>query len=215
MIIHPVVQGSIEWQMLRVGIPTASKFDKIITAEKGTRSSSFERYAHHCIAERMLGHPVELGSTSFMQRGQLIEEQARQFYEIFSDNVPTKVGGFISLDDMSAGASPDGFIGEDGLLEIKCPTPDIHVGYLLDARGIHYKQQCQGQLWICEREWVDTVSYNPDLPSCVVRIQRDEKYISALAAQVRDFNAYIRECLEQLAKRGYIGNADNPLIKVA
>ena len=214
MIIHNVEQGSLDWQMLRSGIPTASRFDKIATAEKCARSKSFEGFAHHLIAERILGHPIEIGSTSFMQRGNLVEKQAREFYELQTDNVPTRVG-FITLDDESAGASPDGLIGTDGLLEIKCPTPAVHVGYLLDAEGIGFRQQCQGQLWIAERSWVDTLSYNPDLPSTVVRQGRDERYITALAALVREFNAYIAHCLEQLAQRGYIGHADRPELQIA
>jgi hypothetical protein len=214
MIIHTVEQGSIEWQMLRSGIPTASRFDKIITAEKGARSKSFEDFAHLLVAERILGHPIEIGSTAFMQRGNVVEKSARQFYELQTD-IEVKPCGFITLDDESAGASPDGLIGENGILEIKCATPGIHIGYLLDAEGIGYRQQTQGQLWIAEREFVDTVAYHPDLPSTVVRFVRDEKYIAQLAALVRDFSAYIDDCIAQLAKRGFIGHADHPDLKIA
>lgn len=209
MIVLDVQQGSPEWQMARLGIPTASKFDKIITAEKMEFSKSAEKYALALLAEQILQQPVEGGSWSntYAERGQVVEEKARSFYELRKeldgDPVTVKRVGFCMSDDRRFGCSPDGLVVETGLLEIKCPKPDTHLGYLLDGQGIGYKAQVQGQLYTTGREWVDTLSYHPDLPPALVRRHRDEKFIAALEVHLKRFFVMMDEMKLKLIADGH------------
>jgi hypothetical protein len=93
-------------------------------------------------------------------------------------------------------------VGTDGLLEIKVPKPKNHIGYLLDEQGIGYRAQVQGQLWIAERAWVDTISYHPDMPIALVRQYRDEAFIAALAKAVDQFLLMLDDMKDKLIRKG-------------
>jgi len=200
MIALDLAQGSPEWLHARIGIPTASCFDKIITPAKLQFSKSSESYAWQLIAEQVLRAPMDDVSSAFMERGTDMERRAVSFYELQRD-MGTQPAGFCLRDDRRVGCSPDRFVGADGLLEIKVPSAKAHIGYLLDEDGIGYKAQCQGQLWVCEREWIDTLSYHPVLPSALVRQARDEVFIAALAAAVQQFLAMLDDMKERLQRR--------------
>lgn len=207
-------QGSAEWIQARLGIPTASQFDRILTAG-GKVSSQADKYINQLVAEQLLGVPMDDASGAFLQRGNILEQRAVSYYELQRE-VDTEVIGFVLRDDQRVGASPDRFVGADGLLEIKCPSAAVHVGYLLDKEGIGYKVQVQGQLWIAEREWSDTLSYNPELPPALVRQTRDEKFIIALAAAVDQFLEAMDEAKEKLQKQfGLFPDFERPLLRVA
>lgn len=204
-------QGTDEWRMARLGIPTASCFGKIITPKTLKMSEQSHPYAHKLLAEKILGRPQEDESTGFAQRGKELEVTALEYYEFIRDVSVDRVG-FVMRDDRRAGASPDGMVGESGLLEIKCPSAPVHISYLLDDAGIGYRAQVQGQLWIAERDWVDTVSYHPDLPDVVRRQGRDDIFIKSLATAVDAFLEYFDKCLAQLARDGYIELADGSVL---
>lgn len=207
-------QGSEEWVGLRVGRPTASNFDKVLTPKTLKLSGSFTGYAHQLIAEQILGFPVDSASSGFIERGSIMEKQAVDYYELQRE-CDTEAVGFILRDDERVGCSPDRFVGSDGLLEIKCPSAAVHVGYLLDTEGIGYKAQVQGQLWICERNYCDTLSYNPEMPAALVRQQRDEKFIAALAAAVEQLLSYIDESKLKLMKLGLFPGEKIPALRIA
>lgn len=145
------------------------------------------------MAERLMGHPIEDFKSSWMERGQFLEPEARSFYE-FQRDIETVRVGFMTNDQKTVGASPDSLVGDDGLLEIKCPSPGVHIGYLLrkpvDSK---YYPQIQGQLWISERKWLDILSYHPEIPPALVRVERDEEYIKKLAAVVLAFSQTLEE----------------------
>lgn len=185
-IVHDVEQGSEAWHKLRVGIPTSSEFSKILSPG-GELSISAEPYMYALIAERLMGHPVEHYKSSWMERGKEIEAEAADYYS-YRQDVDVERIGFITNRAGTVGVSPDRVVGESGLLEIKCPSEHVHVSYIYkrDLDKKHYSQ-IQGQLWISEREWVDIISYHPDLPWVLIRVQRDEKYISTLAEAVTRF----------------------------
>jgi exodeoxyribonuclease (lambda-induced) len=103
-----------------------------------------------------------------------------------------------------AGASPDGLVGDAGLLELKCPSATTHIAYLLGDLEGEYWPQCQGQLYITDREWVDLVAFSPVLPSVVVRIVRDEEYIDKLRATVDTFIQHMLLAREELKRRGCV-----------
>jgi hypothetical protein len=214
MKILDVEQGSPEWLMARLGIPTASNFDKIITPKTMKLSGSIDGYAQQLIAEQLLGVPMDNASGSFLERGNVLEKKAVDYYELQKECDTVNVG-FIVRDDGRAGASPDRFVGKDGLLEIKCPSAPVHIGYLLDKDGIGYRTQVQGQLLIAEREWCDTLSYNPDLPPALVRQYRDEAFIKALSAALDQFLNYVDESKLKLQKQyGLFEGFMQPEIKV-
>lgn len=187
MKIHNADQGSEEWRKLRMGIPTASEFDKILTPG-GEPSKQWEGYAHKILAEEMLGRPIEGYKSQAMINGTEREPESVMHYEFHRDIECTKVG-FITDDKMQWGCSPDRLIGEEGMLETKNPEPHTHVGYLIDGKiNQSYWPQLQGQLFIAERQWVDIMSYYPEMPPKIVRVGRDEVYIKKLAEALFTFS---------------------------
>lgn len=202
MIVHECPQGSPQWHELRRGKPTASVFKDIVTPAKGELSKTSTKLAHKLLAERFLGYPLESFSSAAMQAGREGEPLARAWYE-FAKDCEVREVGICFTDDGRIGASPDGIVGR-GLIEIKCPNADTHVGYMLAADGIagDYKPQIHGQLWVCEAEWLDSVSYCPPFPPRLVRIQRDEKYIATLSAAVDQFADQLDEMEAKLRGMG-------------
>lgn len=186
MILHDCKQRSDEWFRLRLGIPTASEFHRILTPG-GKLSAQADEYLHWLLAEWMVGEPLERPESQWMQRGELLEPEAVKAYELETDRETQRVG-FVTTDTGMIGCSPDRLIGADGLLEIKCPAPQTHVGYML-TRTIpkDYWTQIQGQLYVCERGWAEMISYCPGLPNVIVQVQRNEEFISKLTEALVQF----------------------------
>lgn len=187
-----IQQGSPEWFAARCGKATASRFSDVLAKLKsGAESASRKNYRARLVVERLTGKPLETFSNAAMQQGVEREPLARMAYEAETGNLVEEVG-FFQHPAMDAGASPDGLVNADGMLEIKCPQLATHLEYLnLPAEPAEYTAQIQGQLWICGRDWTDFVSFNPDFPDhlqlIVRRIQRDDAYIAKLAAEVALF----------------------------
>lgn len=204
MIIHDVEQGSPEWLAARLGIPTASEVDKIITSTGGV-STQAAAYSARLLAEIITGKPVQtFEKTPYMDRGNELEQEAADYYSFQNDIDLIKVG-FCTNDEKTFGCSPDRLIGDDGLLEIKCPAPHTHVQYLLKGevdRG--YYPQIQGQLLVTGRKWCDWLSYNPDMPSLIIRVERDTQYIMSMVAALNKFTKNLNEQKETLKQKGYI-----------
>lgn len=177
-------QGTEGWLKDRLGCPSGSNFSKLITSA-GKPSTQADGYINQLIAERLMGHTAnEVKVTEWMTRGNELEPEARSFYEFATGSDVVEIG-FCKHDIYECGVSPDGLVNDDGLLEIKCPAPSTHVGYLRgDKLPSTYKQQVMGQMWITEREWCDFVSYHPDMPVLITRVQRDDNYIMLLEAEV-------------------------------
>jgi hypothetical protein len=190
-IIRDVEQGTDEWFALRLGIPTASNFGQIITPT-GKKSKSADRYMRQLIAEWLAGVPVDAEQSSFwMERGQELEEEARNRYEFDTGETVEEVG-FIAAEGY--GCSPDGLVGDNGMLEIKCPKASTLVEYYcIDGEPPKYRPQLQGQLWVAERQWVDFYAYHPKLHPIRRRIVRDDDYIAEMAKLVMEFNASMAE----------------------
>lgn len=203
MIALDMPQGSAAWLAARCGLPTASQFDRLITAAKMQPSTQATGYRNQLLAEWLLGASLDDEvSTQFMRRGEELEEGAFRFYEMRQD-LDVQPVGFVLRDDRRAGCSPDGLIGTVGGLELKCPGPAGHVGYLLDGMDPKYKAQVQGCLLICEREWWDWMSYHPTLPPVLVRCYRDEPFIKALSGILDAFCDHLDAMKEELKSRGY------------
>jgi hypothetical protein len=182
---HP--QGSDEWLKARLGVATASNFDKIITST-GKESATLEKYALQLATEKMLVEPEPSYKSDAMSRGNELEPVAREAYQQATFEQVQEVGLMLS-DCGNYGYSSDGLIGDDGLIEIKCPLATTHFKYLLDNKcPTDYWQQVQGGLWVSDRKWIDFVSFNPnfkeDRQLFVVRVKRNEEFIEKLAGLV-------------------------------
>lgn len=198
MIVHDLEQGTEEWFAVRLGIPTASRFADIYTST-GKSASGQDRYLHTLAAEWLMGGKVETYQNEHMIRGNELEPEARAFYE-FESGFEVEQTGFITTDDGMIGGSPDG-LTEDGGLEIKCPTPQVHVEYLLKGKcPAKYYPQVQGLMFLTGKEHWDFVSYHPDMPQqLVVRVERDEKWIEGFTAEIAKFNNKLLSMREKLA----------------
>ena len=178
-------QRSEGWFAERLGKPTASSFHRIITPT-GKSAAGTDSYINELVAELITGKRVEIPVTPAMQRGIDLEPDARQTYEFITGQDVFDIGLCLH-DDLDCGASPDGLVGDDGLLEIKCPIASNMVGYLRDGDDklpSKYIPQCQGQLWITGRKWLDFVAYHPDMRIVMARVERDEAYIELLEEYV-------------------------------
>lgn len=195
--IFNVMQGSADWLRARAGIPTASCFDDILTKGRGGEPSKTRRtYMLKLAGERLTGVPMEAFNTVHMQRGHDMEDEARRAYSMITDAEPQPVG-FIRRGE--AGASPDSLVGDDGMLELKTKLPHLQIDLLLsDETPKEHFAQCQGQLWIAQREWVDLASYWPGLPMFVKRVFRDEAYIATLSSAVDKFNEELDEVIHRI-----------------
>lgn len=183
------LQGSEQWFAARLGRPTASQFHRIIQPLKLKASTSQGRYMHELLAERLLGQEcVDYGS-AWMNRGGDMEASAVAWYSLRGADV--RAVGFVTSDDGRIGCSPDRLVSEDGLLEIKCPSAAVHIGHLLGSIGDDHWAQVQGQLWLTGRKWCDVLSFNPDLPPALVRVERDGAFVAALAEEVERFAAKV------------------------
>lgn len=201
-IYHNCEQYSIEWEKLRIGIPTTSQFSKIITPT-GKKSEQFRAYAYHLIAEIYMKRPIDTYTSEHMQRGSDLEPEAANYYEM-ENNVKTKRIGFITDNENHIGCSPDRLVGDDGLIEIKCPKPNTMIQYFIEENiEDKYKPQIQGQLYISERKWVDVVSYHPDLldTNIIMRVTRDDVYCRLLEKYLDDFRDFMGECLLKFEKK--------------
>jgi hypothetical protein len=190
-------QGSADWYAARLGIPTASEFKTILGIKKDAREKVTRQiYLNKLAGEILTGEPMEHYTNSHMDRGTVMEEEARDCYSFMKNVDPQRVG-FIRNGD--CGCSPDSLIGNDGALEIKTAFPHIVIDKIL--RGDfppEHKAQCQGVLWVAEREWIDIAMYWPKLPLFVKRAKRDEEYIKLLADAVTQFNEELAEIVERI-----------------
>ena len=168
------IQGERSWWAARLGIPTASEFDKIVTPARLDPSSQVKGYANKLLAEWLRGQPDDSFQSDWMKRGHEVEAEAISAYGLIKDCDPERVG-FCLTDCGRYGASPDSLIGDDGGLEVKCPSPGVHVGYLLDGKlPTTYRVQVIGSLLVTGREWWDFESYHPDMEPLIVRTWRKE-----------------------------------------
>lgn len=194
-------QGTPEWFAARAGIPTASMFATVLASGRGGGESVTRRkYMLTLIGEILTGEVQEGYSNAHMERGKMMEDDARVSYEFASGNETTRVG-FVRNE--LAGASPDSLVGSAGLLEIKTKLPHLQLECLLDdVLPSEHVMQVQGQLWVTGREWCDFVSYWPKLPLFVKRVERDEAVIARIAAGVRTFCDELQSTMARINAKG-------------
>jgi hypothetical protein len=197
--ILPCEQNSEAWFRARMGIPTASKFATVLAKGRdGGASKTRKEYMLKLAGELLTGEPMEHYSNHHMERGHEMEPEARSLYAFMRDCEP-QVVGFVRYGNK--GCSPDSLVDANGMVEIKTKLPHLQIDCLLnDCIPAEHKAQCQGALWVAEREWIDFVSYWPKLPLFVIREHRDEDYIAKLSAAVDQFNDELAEMVERIRK---------------
>jgi putative phage-type endonuclease len=197
-------QSTDQWKQDRCGVVTASRFSDVLAKIRTGEAAARYNYKAEIIAERLTGIPSEGFTTSAMQWGIDHEDQARAIYEAIND-VKVDQTGMIKHSEIEAGASPDGLVGDEGLIEIKCPNTATHIQFLL-SRNVpkNYYAQMQGQMWITGRQWCDFVSYDPRLNDrlafTVQHILRDDKFIEELEREVRLFIQEVEQMILELEK---------------
>lgn len=171
MVNHKVEQNSEEWFALRRGKFTASTFKDLFM---GKDTQGYKDCVYKVAFERLTNTSPESFTNEWMQRGTELEPEARSWYE-FEKKTEITDAGFIEYNDW-IGASPDGFIGDGGLIEIKCPKFSTMMDYLIKKElPKTYYYQVHGQLLVTDREYCDFVAYHPNLPKLILRINRDKE----------------------------------------
>jgi len=200
MIISPHAQGSVEWQLARSGIPTASEFDNIVTSKMVLRDSQMlETYLARKLAEKWLGGPVASLNVFDADQGKILEEEAIPWYELEFSEAIQRVG-LITTDDGRIGCSPDGLLGDNCGVEFKCPKIETHIGYLLAGEvPKDYLPQVYGALLVTGRPSWKFVSYRRRLPALVKVVERDESILARLQDALDKFlkrfdEGYARLC---------------------
>jgi len=182
MILLDCPQYSDEWWQSRVGIPTSSNFDKIVTST-GQKSKSWSTFAYKLVGEKLSGKCEDSYSSAWMDRGKELEAEARKAYEFYQDRTIIEVGAVYRNEKRLWSCSPDG-IGlptqtdkTKGGLELKCPNQGTQSKYLhKKVLPLEYRPQVYGSLWICdELEWWDFFSYHPDMPYFLIRVDRNDE----------------------------------------
>lgn len=194
-------QLSDSWFQARCGVVTASRFSDVLM--KPT-TAGYQNYQAEIIAERLTGKPAESYTSKEMLWGINQESDARELYSLIHD-VEVSETGLVKHNKLEAGASPDGLVGDKGLIEIKCPNTSTHIKTLLDRKApAKYKAQMQGQMWITNRDWCDFVSYDPRMDDknafFTTRVYRDEIYIKSLEKAVAMFLHEVDQLIKRLEK---------------
>jgi len=203
-IITTMEQGSDEWLAIRLGKVTASKMSDVLSKGRGTApSKTAETYMMELLAERLTGESKPFFENDAMRWGTETEPQARFMYELKSGNKVEEVA-FIERDEFT-GVSPDGLIGDDGMIEIKCPTTITQIKRALSYDySKDYYAQIQMQLWVAQRQWCDFLSFDPrldvDAGYLLQRVERDEKFIKNMEEKTTAFIERMNELYKQLIK---------------
>jgi len=206
MTIHMMPQRSPEWFQHRVGRVTASRIADVMAQTKTGPGAARKNYAADLVAERLTGDAREGFSNAAMQWGTDTEPQARTAYEFMTDATVQEVG-FIDHPRLEwAGCSPDGLVGDDGMVEIKCPNTATHIETLLTGQiEGKYLKQMQFQMACAGRTWCDFVSFDPRLPAemqlFVKRIEADPAEIATIEGAVSAFLVEVDSTVAALRAR--------------
>lgn len=202
-----MIQGSEEWVRARLGKVTASRISDVVAKTKNGYGASRDKYMGQLIAERLTGVAADQYTNAAMQWGVATEPRARAAY-CFENDCEVLEVGFVEHPaiDMT-GASPDGLVGNDGMVEIKCPDTHTHIATLLDAQPIKsdYVLQMQWQMACAGGKWCDFVSFDPRMPPemqlFVQRVKKDSNIIAELEREVHAFLKELDAKLDALTNR--------------
>ena len=202
-----VEQGSEEWHKARLGHITASHISDVMAKGKG-KEESLTRYKYKIklVVERMTGVSASDGYTNTaMEWGVEQEQFACMAYEAHQETFLNRTGFWLHQTVDWLGVSPDRLVGDDGLVEVKCPNTSTHVQYLLNREiPTNYYNQIQCQLWVTNRAWCDFVSYDPRLPQrkqlLIIRAIRDNQLIAQMQEEVQKFLGEVEDLINKLGE---------------
>lgn len=192
-------QGSVEWALARAGIPTASEFDNLVTPKWKIRDGQMPMtYLYKKLAEKWTGGPLVSFNTVDMDIGHILEEEARPRFQ-FDTGLETQMVGFITTDDGRVGCSPDGLVGEQGGVEIKCPEIHTHIKYLVGGEvPDEYAAQVQGSMFVTGRPWWYFFSYRRNMEPLCLKVERDEKAMAAIEEALDEYYEHFDLCWKKL-----------------
>ncbi len=198
-----MIQGTTEWFVARRGFASASRMADILAKTKSGPAASRANYAAQIVAERLTGVVEQSYTSVAMQRGTELEPEARAAYSFMRDVDVQEVGFILHPTIEWSGASPDGLVGDDGLVEFKCPSTATHIETLetekVDRR---YLLQMQWQMACTGRAWCDYASYDPRMPPgmslFIKRVPRDAALIAELESEVSLFLSEIQKTIDGL-----------------
>lgn len=193
----PAVQRSPEWFAKRIGKFTGSQLPTLMA---GLDTEGYKGYIREKAWERLTGKAVQTFTNDAMQHGIDTEPQARSYYEFVADAEVVEVDFIVHADYPYMGVSPDGLVGDKGMIEIKCPQPKTHIEYLAAKKlPAKYRWQVQGQLWVAKREWADFVSFHPDCEhQLIVRVEASQKDWDALTERAEIANDAVEALIKQI-----------------
>jgi len=196
-------QRTDEWFEARLGKVTASRICDVLAA---TSTAAYQNYQAQLIAERLTGEPYESHVTTAMQWGIEKEEDARSLYEFMCDQDVLDIGFVEHFVIKQSGASPDGLVGMNGQIEIKCPNTATHIKTLTTQKiEKKYRDQMTWQMACTGRQWCDFISYDPRLPAehslCVIRFERDDEQVKEMELAVRQFLRSLKDKISQMMAR--------------
>lgn len=195
-------QRSESWYKARLGLATASNFQTIMVpiGPKGGIPAGRKTLLRTLAGEIITGEPAESYTNAAMDRGRIMEDEARDFYS-FTNNVECQRVGFVR--NGRAGCSPDSFVGTNRMLEIKTAQPNVLIEILdKDEFPNEHKAQCQGGLWVCQKDVIDLSVYWPKMPPFIKEAGRDEIYIAKLASEVARFNDELDALVDRIRRYG-------------
>jgi len=195
MIRHDIQQNTNEWFELRKGKFTASTFKDLFAKET---TATYEKAIYRVVFERLSGDLVTSEfQSAYMKRGRELEPEALKRYSLITFN-KVDYAGFFEYNEW-IGASPDGLIGTDGLVEAKCPAYNTMINYLLKKTlPNEYYWQVHGQMFVTGRKWVDFLAYHPSLETVVLKVNRDEKIIKELQTKLNESIEKVKSIIEKL-----------------
>lgn len=200
-------QGSQMWAELRCGLVTASRCSDVIAlTKKGEETADRRSYRSELIVEILTGQPYPQYVSKEMQWGRDQEQYARAAYEMHSDVLVETCGFVLHPAIPRFGASPDGLVADDGLIQIKCPNTTTHLAWMLAGTvPTEHMPQMLAEMACTGRSWCDFVSFDPRLPEHLQlfgrRFVRDQRMISSLEAEVAHFNAELDQVLSALPQK--------------
>lgn len=199
-----IEQGSDEWKQARLGHVTASNMADVMSKGKGTAEAVGRyKYKVKLVAERLTQTSGESFTNAAMEWGIEQEQFACIEYEAFRNVFVERTGFWVHPEIQWLGVSPDRLVGDEGLIEVKCPNTTTHLGYLFENKiPSDYYKQIQCQLWVTGRQWCDFVSYDPRLPKrnqlLIVRAERDEKLIKEMETETLQFLGEVNQLIIKL-----------------
>lgn len=201
-VIH-IIQGSDEWFSARLGKVTGSRIADLMAQTKSGPSASRKNYLAQLVCERLTGEREETFKSAAMIHGTETEPQARSAYEFMHDSEVTEVGFVDHPGIEMSGCSPDGLVGDRGMIEIKCPMSATHIETLLTGKiDGKYLKQMQWNMACADREWCDFVSFDPRLPAemqlWTYRVSRDAEAAAEIEEAVASFLAELDQTVAAL-----------------